>query len=138
METVFLYVQTGSDISIEIFREKKQTIENQIAELEQNNSISKQQIQENESEEEKKHRIESLQEFVNMKAFDPSAKIPESLIEAFVDKIVFDKGVFSWYLNPKFGNEVFDMDTTDWKKSMLNREKKRTMPHQLRKTTTAQ
>ncbi|SCW83558.1 Site-specific DNA recombinase [Lachnospiraceae bacterium C10] len=126
------------DISRETFREKKQAIENQIAELEQNNSISKQQIQKNENEEEKKHRIESLQEFVNMKAFDPRAKIPESLIEAFVDKIVFDKGVFSWYLNPKFGNEVFDMDTADWEKSMLNRKKKRTMPYQLRKTTTAQ
>lgn len=109
------------DIFRETFREKKQTIEDQIAELEQSNSISKQQIQEN--EEERKHRIESLQEFVNMKVFDSSAKIPESLIEAFVDKIVFDKGVFFWYLNPKFENEVFDMNTTDWKKSMLNLKK---------------
>lgn len=58
-----------------------------------------------------------------MKVFDSSAKIPESLIEAFVDKIVFDKGVFFWYLNPKFENEVFDMNTTDWKKSMLNLKK---------------
>lgn len=126
------------DISRETFREKKQTIEDQIVELEQNNSISKQQIQENENEEEKKHRIESLQEFVNMKAFDPSAKIPESLIEAFVDKIVYDKGVFSWYLNPKYGNEVFDMDTKDWKKSMLNRKKKQKSSRQLRSVTIAQ
>ena len=58
-----------------------------------------------------------------MKAFDPGAKIPESFIDVFVDKIIYDKGVFSWYLNPKFGNEVFDMDTCDWKKSMLNRKK---------------
>ena len=36
-------------------------LENQIAELEPNNSISKQQIQEN--EEEKQHRVESLKEF---------------------------------------------------------------------------
>ena len=38
-------------------------MENHIAELEPNNSISKQQIQENENEEEKQHRVESLKEF---------------------------------------------------------------------------
>lgn len=37
---------------------------------------------------------------------------------------MFTKGVFSWYLNPKFGNENFDFDTTDWKKSMSNSLKK--------------
>lgn len=58
-----------------------------------------------------------------MKAFDPCAKVPETLIKAFVDKIIYDKDTFSWYLNPKCGNEIFDIDTTDWKKSMLNRNK---------------
>ena len=73
-----------------------------------------------------------------MKAFDPAAKIPESFIEAFVDRIVFDKGVFSWYLNPKFGNEVFDIDTTDWKKTMLNGKKKRTTTQPIVPSTIAQ
>ena len=54
-----------------------------------------------------------------MQAFDPRAKIPETMIDVFVDRIVYDKGVFSWYLNPKLGNETFKVDTTDWKKSML-------------------
>ena len=59
-----------------------------------------------------------------MKAFDPRAKIPETLINAFVDRIVYDKGVFSWYLRPGFGNETFDFDTADWKKSMSKSQKK--------------
>lgn len=45
-------------------------------------------------------------------------------IDAFVDRIVFDKGVFSWYLNPKLGNETFKIDTSDFKKSMLKAQKK--------------
>ena len=62
-----------------------------------------------------------------MQAFDPRAKIPETMIDVFVDRIVYDKGVFSWYLNPKLGNETFKVDTTDWKKSMLKSQKK-TLP----------
>ena len=41
-----------------------------------------------------------------MKAFDPRAKIPDALIDAFVDRIIYDKGVFSWYLSPKIGKQV--------------------------------
>ena len=63
------------DISRETFREKKQTIENEIEELQQHNAASRQQIQNSEGEEEQKHKVGSLEEFVNMKAFDPEAKI---------------------------------------------------------------
>ena len=72
----------------------------------------------------KKNRIESLTEFIKMKAFDPRAKIPETLIDAFVERIVYDKGVFNWYLRPKVGNQIFAVDTTDWKKNMLKNQKK--------------
>lgn len=58
-----------------------------------------------------------------MQAFDPRVKIPETIIDAFVDRIVFDKGVFSWYLNPKLGNETFKVGTSDFKKSMLKVQK---------------
>ena len=58
-----------------------------------------------------------------MQAFDPRVQIPETLIDAFVDRIVFDKGVFSWYLNPKLGNETFKVGTSDFKKSMLKVQK---------------
>ena len=60
-----------------------------------------------------------------MKAFDPRAKIPDALIDAFVDRIIYDKGVFSWYLSPKIGNATFNIDTTDWKKNMSKSQKKR-------------
>ncbi len=56
-----------------------------------------------------------------MEAFDSRAKIPETLIDAFVDRIIYDKGTFSWYLNLKLGNERLDIDISTWKKSMLKK-----------------
>jgi DNA invertase Pin-like site-specific DNA recombinase len=115
---------TEGDISREVFRQKKQKLEDQIMSLEKTNNECKQQILESEDDKLKQRRIESLTEFIKMQAFDPRAKIPETMIDAFVDRIVYDKGVFSWYLNPKLGNETFKVDTTDWKKSMLKSQKK--------------
>ena len=118
---------TEGDISREVFRQKKQKLEDQIINLEKTNNECKQQILESEDDKLKQRRIESLTEFIKMQAFDPRAKIPETMIDVFVDRIVYDKGVFSWYLNPKLGNETFKVDTTDWKKSMLKSQKK-TLP----------
>ena len=118
---------TEGDISREVFRQKKQKLEDQIINLEKTNNECKQQILESEDDKLKQRRIESLTEFIKMQAFDPRAKIPETMIDVFVDRIVYDKGVFSWYLNPKLGNETFKVDTTDWKKSMLKTQKK-TLP----------
>ncbi len=118
---------TEGDISREVFRQKKQKLEDQIINLEKTNNECKQQILESEDDKLKQRRIESLTEFIKMQAFDPRAKIPETMIDVFVDRIVYDKGVFSWYLNPKLGNETFKVDTTDWKKSMLKAQKK-TLP----------
>ena len=118
---------TEGDISREVFRQKKQKLEDQIINLEKTNNECKQQILESEDDKLKQRRIESLTEFIKMQAFDPRAKISETMIDVFVDRIVYDKGVFSWYLNPKLGNETFKVDTTDWKKSMLKSQKK-TLP----------
>ena len=117
------------DISREVYRQKKKKLEDQIINLEKANNECRQQILESEDDEVKKHRIESLNEFINMKAFDPRGKLPEALIDAFVAKVIYDKGKFSWYLNPKLGNERFDIDTTDWKKSMLKAQKKTKQEH---------
>ncbi len=111
---------TEGDISREVFRQKNQKLEDQIIKLEQYNNEFRQQILESEDDKLKQNRIESLTEFIRMKAFDSRAKIPMTMINAFVDRIIFDKGVFTWYLKPKAGNETFDIDTTDWKKNRLN------------------
>lgn len=124
---VLIDMCTEGDISREVFRQKKQKLEDQIINLEKTNNECKQQILESADDELKKKRIESLTEFIKMQAFDTRAKIPETVIDSFVDRIVFDKGEFSWYLNPKLGNETFKIDTTDWKKSMLKSQKK-TLP----------
>jgi hypothetical protein len=111
------------DISREEYRQKKQKIKTQLSKLEKE-ALNSRGEKEDLTEEDIQHHYESLAAFVEMKAFDSCAKLPETLIEAFVDKIIYDKGTFSWYLNPKYGNEIFVIDTTDWKKSMLNRKKK--------------
>ena len=121
---VLIDMCSEGDISREVFRQKKQKLEDQINNLEKSNNECRQQILESENDKLKKKRIESLTEFIKMKAYDPKAKIPETLIDSFVDRIVYDKGMFSWYLNPKLGNECFDFDTTDWKKNMSNVQKK--------------
>ena len=116
--TVLVDMCSEGDISREVFRQKKQKLEDQINALEQLNIECRQQILESEDDSLKVSRIESLSEFIKMKAFDQRAKIPHTLINAFVDRIIYDKGMFSWYLNPKLGNNSFDFDTSDWKKSM--------------------
>ena len=121
---VLIDMCTEGDISREVFRQKKQKLEDQIINLEQTNNECRQQILESDDDKMKQRRIESLTEFIKVQAFDPRAKIPETMIDAFVDRIVFDKGVFSWYLNPKLGNETFKIDTSDFKKSMLKAQKK--------------
>ncbi len=114
---------TEGDISREVFRQKKQKLEDQIMNLEKLNNECKQQILESEDDKAKKQRINSLTEFINMKAFDPRGKIPEALIDAFVEKVIYDKGAFIWYLNPKLGNQRFYIDTTDWKKCRTKDQK---------------
>lgn len=54
-----------------------------------------------------------------MTAFDAKAKILDTVIDNFVDQIVFDHGAFIWYLNPVYGNEVYKQDASDWKKQHL-------------------
>jgi len=50
------------------------------------------------------HFQRSLSEFIKMTAYDSRAKIPETVIDNFVDRVVFDHGDFIWYLNPTFEN----------------------------------
>lgn len=101
------------DISREVFRSKKKKLEDQISNIEKINSECRQQILELEDNEAKDRRIESLSEFIKMTAYDARAKIPETVIDNFVDRVVFDHGDFIWYLNPTFGNEVYSQSTSD-------------------------
>ena len=68
----------------------------------------------------KDRRIESLSEFIKMTAYDSRAKIPNTVIDNFVDRVVYDHGEFIWYLNPAFGNEAYKQTTSDWKKKQLS------------------
>lgn len=111
------------DISREVFRSKKKKLEDQISNIEKINSECRQQILELEDNEAKDRCIESLYEFIKMTAYDARAKIPETVIDNFVDRVVFDHGDFIWYLNPTFGNEVYSQTTSDWEKTTVDRFK---------------
>lgn len=105
------------DISREVFRSKKKKLEDQISNLEKLNDECRQRVLELEDNGAKDRRIDSLSEFIKMTAFDARAKIPDTVIDNFVDQIVFDHGAFIWYLNPVYGNEVYKQDASDWKKT---------------------
>lgn len=104
------------DISREVFRSKKKKLEDQISNLEKLNDECRQRVLELEDNGAKDRRIDSLSEFIKMTAFDARAKIPDTVIDNFVDQIVFDHGAFIWYLNPVYGNEVYKQDASDWEK----------------------
>ena len=107
------------DISREVFRSKKKKLEDQISNLEKLNDECRQRVLELEDNGAKDRRIESLSEFIKMTAFDARAKIPDTVIDNFVDQIVFDHGAFIWYLNPVFGNEAYKQEASDWKKNSI-------------------
>lgn len=106
------------DISREVIRSKKKKLEDQISNLEKMNNEYIQHILELEDNEAKDRRIESLSEFIKMTAYDSRAKIPDTVIDNFVDRVVYNHGEFIWYLNPAFRNEAYKQTTSDWKKQL--------------------
>ena len=107
------------DISREVFRSKKKKLEVQISNLEKLNDECRQRVLELEDNGAKDRRIDSLSEFIKMTAYDARAKIPDTVIDNFVDQIVYDHGAFIWYLNPAYGNEVYKQEASDWKKNSI-------------------
>lgn len=114
---------TQGDISREMFQKKKAKLEKQISNLDKSTEECQLQIVESEDDILKQNRIKSLTAFIKMEAFAPRAKVPDIIIDAFVERIVYDKGVFTWYLNPQLGNAIYEVDTTDWKKKMFKAHK---------------
>lgn len=97
------------DISKERFREKKAQLEDQILQLEQANNECRQQLANNEQGLLATDRMESLTEFIKMKAFADKKTIPETVIDHFVSGIRFDKGIFTWVLDPRMGQELSEL-----------------------------
>ena len=106
---VLIDLYTDGDISKEVFREKKQKLEEQIIKYEQLNSEYREKILDAERENSIGERVSRLSEFIRMKAFDEKAKIPSIIIDYYVERIIFDKGVFTWILNSKVGNLYSDL-----------------------------
>ena len=77
------------DISREIFRDKKQKIEDQILRLEQSNIEHRQKILDAEKDSIVEDRMKGLAEFIQMKVFDAKRKIPSTIIDQYVEQIIF-------------------------------------------------
>lgn len=110
------------DISKELFREKKSKIEDQILRLEEANTKCRQQLVDNEKEKLVTDRMESLTEFIKLKAFADKKTIPETVIDRYVSGIRYNKGVFTWVLDPRMGKEMSELtvDMNGVKKNRLN------------------
>ena len=104
--------------------EKKQKIEEQILRLEELNKEHRQKILDEEKTSVVEDRMKGLAEFIQMKAFDAKRKIPSTVIDQYVEQIIFDKGVFTWILNPALGNQLqrLTIDTSGMKKNCSSQE----------------
>lgn len=121
---ILLDMCTDGDISRETFKKKVELNNQNIHELEEKIKLIRKQIEENDAQEDLNKRIVLLSEFIKMKAFSKKEKIPETIIEKYVEKIIFYKDDFEWYLRPAIGNVDFlSVDTKNMKKGTHELEK---------------
>lgn len=115
---VLIDLYADGDISKEVFKGKKQKLDDQIISLEQINSEYRSKILDAERMNTMADRMERLSEFIQMKAFNEKSKIPSTIIDYYVERIIFDKGEFTWILNPGLGNQYSNLkfDTNGLKK----------------------
>lgn len=98
------------DISRETYREKKALIERRLIELERLNDENKRALTEVNGDVIKQSRIDAINEFIKMEAFNKKKKIPDSIIDYYVDSIFYYRGKFQWILTPGRGNKVTQVD----------------------------
>ena len=111
---VLLDMCSDGDISRETFKQKKESINNMIEQLEKDNEVLRQKIKDNESNDEKEKRTKIISDFLNMKVFQKDEPIPDTIIEKYVQEIVVDKDIFVWKLTPGIGNiDNLSIDTSN-------------------------
>lgn len=111
---VLLDMCSDGDISRETFKQKKESINNMIEQLEKDNEVLRQKIKDNESNDEKEKRTKIISDFLNMKVFQKDEPIPDTIIEKYVQEIVVDKDIFVWKLVPGMGNvDNLSIDTSN-------------------------
>lgn len=98
------------DISRETYREKKALIERRLIELERLNDENKRALTEVNGDVIKQSRIDAINEFIKMEAFNKKKRIPDSIIDYYVDSIFYYRGKFQWILTPGRGNKVTQVD----------------------------
>lgn len=97
---VLLDMCTDGDISRETFNAKKESMTTEIKSLREQNMILRKEIEENAEKDELNEKIEALSKFLDMDSFSRKEPIPETIIDAYVQKIIYDHGTFTWILSP--------------------------------------
>lgn len=103
-------MRAEGDIDKDLFRERKQEIENRIAKLTEEIKT----LQPDETKQSPQDYMQKLQELrerlKKYTGFEYSV-IPESIVEAFIEKIWVSKDEFRWYLRSgKSSSDEFDLD----------------------------
>lgn len=103
-------MRAEGDIDKELFRERKQEIENRIAIL--TDEIKTLQPDETkQSPQDYKQKLQELRERLKEYTGFEYSVIPESIVEAFIEKIWVSKDEFRWYLRSGNGSsDEFDID----------------------------
>lgn len=110
---VDLYME--GDVSRDIYHAKKDKLEDQIAKIEKQNNELKKQMADSDAPDIDHIKRDKVRELLNMRAVSANSKVPDSIVDAFVEEVIYYQGTFSWYLNfdnPSDEGNVIDIEDT--------------------------
>lgn len=112
---VLLDMCTDGDISRETYRKKTDILNDKIIALKKENESLEKQIESNHQQEAINQKMQTISNFLKMEIFSEKAAVPDTIIDKYVEKIIVNKNVFSWYLNPNFyDGEPLKIDTNKY------------------------
>lgn len=93
---VDLYME--GDVTRDIYHEKKDKLEDQIRKLEKQNTELKKQLADSDVEDINTIKKNKIEELLKMRAANANSKVPESIVDVFVEQIIYYRGEFTWYM----------------------------------------
>ena len=124
---VDLYME--GDISRDIYHDKKDILEDQIKKLEKQNIELKKLVADLDVEDINTIKRSKIEELLKTRAVNSNVKVPDSIVDVYVEKIVYYQGEFTWYMNfnaASEGKNVLNIDDTVELKDYRSSQKKTT------------
>ncbi|WP_081676546.1 recombinase family protein [Butyrivibrio sp. NC3005] len=94
---VDLYME--GDVTRDIYHEKKDKLEDQIRKLEKQNIELKKQMVNQDVQDINTIKRTKIEELLKMRAVNENSKVPDSIVDVFVEKIIYYRGQYTWYVN---------------------------------------